>query len=287
MFEPIRGGTRGGQAEFKWSDVSADKDRENYLGHSINAPTGRWQKNKDVHWYNRDLKSSEEQRAEEIRKVKEAEAEALSVALGFGPSKKESSPSTRGTGTNAIPIPPSTAASRYVNPDVAVKAAGKAERKQRRKERREEKAARRAEKAAHKEQHSRVHNGRSHHADSPPRSLTPVRQQRDSRSPSPKRHRSHDFADRDDSQDDRFRQRSRGYHSPDSGRFRDRRSSRSRSPPQRDSRSHSELPPRRPTNPPRKYDEDERESERFRDRQRWDHNATRQTPVGVGVWGRR
>ena len=99
MFEPIRGGTRGGQAEFKWSDVSADKDREvrifpnifsssqhpsslqNYLGHSINAPTGRWQKNKDVHWYNRDQKSSEEERAEEIRKVKEAEAEALSVAL--------------------------------------------------------------------------------------------------------------------------------------------------------------------------------------------------------------
>lgn len=28
MFEPIRGGTRGGQAEFKWADVSADKDRE-------------------------------------------------------------------------------------------------------------------------------------------------------------------------------------------------------------------------------------------------------------------
>lgn len=28
MYEPIRGGTRGGQAEFKWTDVSADKDRE-------------------------------------------------------------------------------------------------------------------------------------------------------------------------------------------------------------------------------------------------------------------
>ena len=28
MYEPTRGGTRGGQAEFKWSDVSADKDRE-------------------------------------------------------------------------------------------------------------------------------------------------------------------------------------------------------------------------------------------------------------------
>jgi hypothetical protein len=99
MFEPIRGGTRGGQAEFKWADVSADKDREvcvfpsvtssseqfpspqNYLGHSINAPTGRWQKKKDVHWYNRELKSSQDERAEEIRKIKEAEAEALSVAL--------------------------------------------------------------------------------------------------------------------------------------------------------------------------------------------------------------
>jgi hypothetical protein len=54
---------------------------QNYLGHSINAPTGRWQKNKDVHWYNRDAKSSQEERAEEIRVVKEAEAEALSVAL--------------------------------------------------------------------------------------------------------------------------------------------------------------------------------------------------------------
>ncbi|KAG7450977.1 uncharacterized protein BT62DRAFT_1000215 [Guyanagaster necrorhizus] len=88
MFEPIRGGTRGGQAEFKWSDVSADKDRENYLGHSINAPTGRWQKNKDVHWYNRDIVDSETERLEEIRKIKEAEAEALSVALGFAPNAK-------------------------------------------------------------------------------------------------------------------------------------------------------------------------------------------------------
>ncbi|KZP04252.1 hypothetical protein FIBSPDRAFT_732347 [Athelia psychrophila] len=81
MFEPVRGGTRGGQAEFKWSDVSADKDRENYLGHSINAPTGRWQKNKDVHWYNRDKDDDAVQRAEEIRLVKEAEADALSAAL--------------------------------------------------------------------------------------------------------------------------------------------------------------------------------------------------------------
>ncbi|KIK46764.1 hypothetical protein CY34DRAFT_369351 [Suillus luteus UH-Slu-Lm8-n1] len=91
MFEPIRGGTRGGQAEFKWTDVSADKDRENYLGHSINAPTGRWQKNKDVHWYNRDNKDDAE-KEEEIRKIKEAEAEALSAALGFAAAPSGSIP---------------------------------------------------------------------------------------------------------------------------------------------------------------------------------------------------
>ena len=207
---------------------------------------------------------------------------------GFGPSKKEPSSSTQGTGTNAIPLPPSTPASTHVDPDAGVKAAEKAERRQQRKERKEEKAARRAERAARKEQR-RVHNGRSRHDDSPPRSLTPVHRQRDSRSPSPspRRHRSHDIAGRDDPQDDRYRRRSRGFHSPDGGRFRDRRSSRSRSPPRRDSRSHSELPPRRPTEPRSRYDEDERESERSRDRQGWNRSAMRQTPGGGGLRGRK
>jgi hypothetical protein len=31
-------------AEFNWDDVKADKHRENYLGHSVKAPVGRWQK---------------------------------------------------------------------------------------------------------------------------------------------------------------------------------------------------------------------------------------------------
>lgn len=29
--------SRGGRAEFKWEDVKDDKDRENYLGHSLMA----------------------------------------------------------------------------------------------------------------------------------------------------------------------------------------------------------------------------------------------------------
>jgi hypothetical protein len=98
MMEPIRAGNRGGAADFKWSDVSKDKDREvlepfvsilagiltwaqNYLGHSINAPTGRWQKNKDVHWYNRDKEQTEAERAEEMKRIKAAEAEVMAVAL--------------------------------------------------------------------------------------------------------------------------------------------------------------------------------------------------------------
>jgi len=55
--------------------------QQHYLGHSINAPTGRWQKNKDIHWYSRDLKDDDAQREEEIRKIKELEAQALASVL--------------------------------------------------------------------------------------------------------------------------------------------------------------------------------------------------------------
>jgi hypothetical protein len=54
---------------------------QHYLGHSVNAPTGRWQKNKDVHWYNRDKQDTEEERNEERRHIQQLEADALAVAL--------------------------------------------------------------------------------------------------------------------------------------------------------------------------------------------------------------
>ena len=43
-----RGGTRGGKDQFNWEDVKGDKDREYYLGHSLKASVGRWQKGKDI-----------------------------------------------------------------------------------------------------------------------------------------------------------------------------------------------------------------------------------------------
>lgn len=35
--------------EFKWDDVKNDKYRENYLGHSVHAAVGRWQKGGLIH----------------------------------------------------------------------------------------------------------------------------------------------------------------------------------------------------------------------------------------------
>lgn len=37
-------GARGGRDQFNWESVKSDKDREFYLGHSVKATTGRWQK---------------------------------------------------------------------------------------------------------------------------------------------------------------------------------------------------------------------------------------------------
>ncbi|KAJ5139349.1 uncharacterized protein N7515_004197 [Penicillium bovifimosum] len=79
-------GSRGGRNEFKWSDVQSSVHRENYLGHSVMAPVGRWQQNRDLNWY---AKADEDEgerlrkEREEIQRVKEAEEEAMAIALGL------------------------------------------------------------------------------------------------------------------------------------------------------------------------------------------------------------
>ncbi|EFQ97265.1 hypothetical protein MGYG_00306 [Nannizzia gypsea CBS 118893] len=78
-------GSRGGQTEFKWSDVKDSSRRENYLGHSLMAPVGRWQQGRDLSWYAKgeDPDAAKRAREEEIRKIKEAEQEAIARALGL------------------------------------------------------------------------------------------------------------------------------------------------------------------------------------------------------------
>lgn len=91
MFGSSRsGGVRGGQDQFNWDDVKVDKHRENYLGNSLMAPVGRWQKGKDLSWYSRDKKTGAPlSKQEELAAVKAAEHEALMAALGHKNIKRQ------------------------------------------------------------------------------------------------------------------------------------------------------------------------------------------------------
>ncbi|XP_034744178.1 multiple myeloma tumor-associated protein 2 [Etheostoma cragini] len=91
MFGSSRsGGVRGGQDQFNWDDVKVDKHRENYLGNSLMAPVGRWQKGKDLSWYSRDKKDGTPlSKEDELAAVKAAEHEALMAALGHKNMKRQ------------------------------------------------------------------------------------------------------------------------------------------------------------------------------------------------------
>ncbi|KAL8164787.1 UNVERIFIED_CONTAM: hypothetical protein K2H54_006660 [Gekko kuhli] len=90
MFGSSRGGVRGGQDQFNWEDVKTDKQRENYLGNSLMAPVGRWQKGKDLTWYAKEKKSEAAlSRAEELAAIRRAEEEAMLAALGYKNVKKQ------------------------------------------------------------------------------------------------------------------------------------------------------------------------------------------------------
>uniref|UniRef100_A0A3Q2YEE6 Chromosome 1 open reading frame 35 n=1 Tax=Hippocampus comes TaxID=109280 RepID=A0A3Q2YEE6_HIPCM len=90
MFGSSRaGGVRGGQDQFNWDDVKVDKHRENYLGNSLMAPVGRWQKGKDLTWYAKDKTGRARTKEEELAAVKAAEHDALMAALGHKVIKRQ------------------------------------------------------------------------------------------------------------------------------------------------------------------------------------------------------
>lgn len=85
---PPRAGSRGGRDQFNWEEVRASqsKDREYYLGHSVKALTGRWQKGKDVYWYTREERADRTDKLdEELAAVKAHEEQLMAeVRYPFG-----------------------------------------------------------------------------------------------------------------------------------------------------------------------------------------------------------
>ncbi|KAJ3262007.1 hypothetical protein HK103_003850 [Boothiomyces macroporosus] len=82
--EKIREGNRGGLGLFRWENIKEDKHREIYLGNTVKCAVGRWQKNKNLNWFNEQKVTGESQvELDEIAEIKRKETEAMMEALGL------------------------------------------------------------------------------------------------------------------------------------------------------------------------------------------------------------
>lgn len=222
MFEPVRGGTRGGQAEFKWSDVSADKDREVCIPHSMSPKRVSYHRRtisdtvsmppraggRRTRTFTGTSETKIKLRRSDLRKFGRSRNRKLRPwplhcmycmlcffdqshdnSRGFAAGAKPGGPSAAAgpaSGANAVAVPPRVKTEEDAEPDKEEKRRKKAERKEEKRLKREAKEKRKAERET--EGSGRRHHRRSRSRSPRRGSHDPARSRSRHRSRTPPRH---------------------------------------------------------------------------------------------------